>query len=166
MKTKDIVLLGLLAAILKASQVVLSFLPNIEIVSVLILIFSIRLGAKKTVYIAILYSVLNILMWGLNISTLGYFFVWTGYSLVCSMCKKVLHKDINVAIFLGVFGLIFGALFAIMYLPMGFSTAFSYWINGLLFDLVHCISNFVIGLWTFNPLLAGFDKAMKITYKN
>ena len=103
-------------------------------------------------------------MWGLNIATLGYFFVWSGYAIVCSICKKILYKDINVAIFLGFFWLIFGALFAIMYLPMGFSAAISYWINGLIFDLVHCVSNFVIGLWIFNPLLAGFDKAMKIAY--
>lgn len=162
MKAKDIVLVALLAAILKSAQVILSFLPNVEIVSVLILIFAIRLGAKKTVYIAALYSTLNILMWGLSISTLGYFFVWSGYAIVCSIFKKFLCKDINVAIFLGLFGLIFGAVFATLYLPMGFSTAVSYWINGLIFDLVHCVSNFVIGLWAFNPLLTGFDKAMKI----
>ena len=164
MKAKDIVLVALLAAILKSAQVILNFLPNVEIVSVLILIFAIRLGAKKTVYITVLYSTLNILMWGLSISTLVYFFVWSGYAIVCSICKKILYKDINVAIFVGFFGLIFGALFAIMYLPMGFSAAISYWINGLIFDLVHCVSNFVIGLWIFNPLLAGFDKAMKIAY--
>ena len=50
MKAKDIVLVALLAAILKSAQVILNFLPNVEIVSVLILIFAIRLGAKKTVY--------------------------------------------------------------------------------------------------------------------
>ena len=42
MNTKDIVLIGLLAGLLKSSQAVLSFLPNIEIVSLLILIFAIR----------------------------------------------------------------------------------------------------------------------------
>ena len=60
MNTKDIVLIGLLAALLKSSQVILSFLPNIEIVSLLILIFAIRLGAKRTVYITVLFSILNI----------------------------------------------------------------------------------------------------------
>ena len=71
MKAKDIVLVALLAAILKSAQVILNFLPNVEIVSVLILIFAIRLGAKKTVYITVLYSTLNILMWVLSISSLG-----------------------------------------------------------------------------------------------
>ena len=47
MNTKDIVLIGLLAALLKSVQAILSFLPNIEIVSLLILIFAIRLGTKE-----------------------------------------------------------------------------------------------------------------------
>ena len=70
MNTKDIVLIGLLAALLKSSQVILSFLPNIEIVSLLILIFAIRLGAKRTVYITVLFSILNILIWGLSHDTM------------------------------------------------------------------------------------------------
>ena len=165
MNTKDIVVVGLLSAILVSAQIILSFLPNIEIVSLLILIFSIRLGAKKTVCITLLYSALNILIWGLHLSTIGYFFIWSGYAVVCNKFKRFLNKDITVAIFLGVFGLIFGALFAILYIPMGVSFAFSYWINGLIFDLIHCISNFIIGIWVFSPLLSGFDKAIKTTHK-
>ena len=164
MNTKDIVLIGLLAALLKSSQAVLSFLPNIEIVSLLILIFSIRLGAKRTIYITVLFSTLNIMIWGLSPATIGYFFVWSGYSVVCSICKRFLNKDINVAIFLGFFGLIFGALFALIYLPMGYSYVLTYWINGLTFDIIHTVSNFIIGLWAFNPVLNGFDRAMKMVY--
>ncbi len=164
MKTKDIVLIGLLAALLKSSQAVLSFLPNIEIVSLLILIFAIRLGAKKTIYITVLFSTLNIMIWGLSPATIGYFFVWSGYGIVCSALRKILNKDIKAAIFLGMFGFIFGALFAIIYLPMGYSYAISYWINGILFDLVHGVSNFIVGLWAFNPVLSGFDRAMKMIY--
>ena len=89
MNTKDIVLIGLLAALLKSSQAVLSFLPNIEIVSLLILIFSIRLGAKRTIYITVLFSTLNIMIWGLSPATIGYFFVWSGYSVVCRDRKSV-----------------------------------------------------------------------------
>ncbi|WP_296645539.1 hypothetical protein [Romboutsia sp. 13368] len=165
MNTKDIVVVGLLSAILMSAQIILSFLPNIEIVSLLILIFAIKLGTRKTVCITLLYSALNVLIWGLNLSTIGYFFVWSGYAVICSKCKRFINKDITAAIFLGLFGLIFGALFAILYLPMGFSFAFSYWINGLMFDLIHCISNFIICIWAFSPLLSGFDKAMKTTYK-
>lgn len=165
MNTKDIVLIGLLAALLKSVQAILSFLPNIEIVSLLILIFAIRLGTKKTIYITILFSTLNIMIWGLNVATIGYFFVWSGYGFVCVLIKNLLRKDIIVAIFLGIYGLIFGGLFALIYLPMGYSYALSYWINGLIFDLVHGFSNFIIGLWVFKPMLNGFDRAMKVVYK-
>ncbi|MBC5995364.1 hypothetical protein EAI30_07160 [Romboutsia ilealis] len=165
MNTKDIVLIGLLAALLKSSQAILSFLPNIEIVSLLILIFSIRLGAKKTIYITVVFSTLNIMLWGFSPATIGYFFVWSGYSVVCSICGKFLNKDIKVAIFLGLFGIIFGALFALIYLPMGYAYVLTYWINGLTFDIIHTVSNFIIGLWAFTPVLNGFDRAMKIIYR-
>lgn len=165
MNTKDIVLIGLLAALLKSAQAILSFLPNIEIVSLLILIFAIRLGAKRTVYITVLFSTLNILIWGFNLATIGYFFVWSGYAVVCALFKNLLKNDISVAIFLGIYGLVFGGLFALIYLPMGYSYALSYWINGFIFDLVHGVSNFIVGLWAFSPVLNGFDRAMKTVYK-
>ena len=164
MNTKDIVLIGLLAALLKSSQVILSFLPNIEIVSLLILIFAIRLGAKRTVYITVLFSILNIMIWGLSPATIGYFFVWSGYGIVCSIFRKILNTEIRVALFLGLFGIIFGGLFAIIYLPMGYSYALSYWINGGIFDMVHAVSNFIVGIWAFNPVLNGFDRALKMIY--
>ena len=58
----------------------------------------------------------------------------------------------------------FGGLFALLYLPMGYSYALSYWINGLVFDIVHAVSNFIVGLWAFRPILNGFDRAMNIIY--
>ena len=164
MNTKDIVLIGLLAALLKSSQAMLSFLPNIEIVSLLILIFAIRLGSKRTVYITVLFSLLNIMIWGFSPATIGYFFVWSGYGIVCSIFRKILNTEIKVAIFLGLFGSIFGGLFALIYLPMGYSYALSYWINGLMFDIIHAVSNFIVGLWAFKPVLNGFDRAMKMVY--
>ena len=164
MNTKDIVLIGLLAALLKSSQMILSFLPNIEIVSLLILIFAIRLGAKRTVYITVLFSILNIMLWGLNLATIGYFFVWSGYGVVCSIFSKILNTEIKVALFLGLFGIMFGGLFALLYLPMGYSYALSYWINGFIFDIVHAVSNFIVGLWAFKPILNGFDRAMSMIY--
>ena len=165
MNTKDIVLIGLLAALLKSSQMILSFLPNIEIVSLLILIFAIRLGAKRTVYITVLFSILNIMLWGLNLATIGYFFVWSGYGVVCSIFKKFLNTEIKVALFLASFGSIFGGLFALLYLPMGYSYALSYWINGFIFDIVHAVSNFIVGLWVFKPILNGFDRAINMVYR-
>ena len=166
MKTKDIVVIGLLSALLKSSQIALSFLPNIEIVSLLIFIFSIRLGTKRTIYITTLYSMLNIMMWGLSPSTIGYFLIWGIYALVCNIFKNILNTDIKVAIFLGIFGMIFGSLFALIYLPMGYSYALSYWINGIMFDIVHAVSNFIIGLWAYKPLLNGFDRAMRMVYRD
>lgn len=53
----------------------------------------------------------------------------------------------------GLFGLCFGALCSIPYIFIGgWAMAFSYWISGLPFDLVHCAGNFVLTLVLYKPL--------------
>ena len=72
MNTKDIVLIGLLAALLKSSQVILSFLPNIEIVSLLILIFKFTFFSSKN---SNTNFILNILSYLLLLSLFVHYFI-------------------------------------------------------------------------------------------
>ena len=51
MKTKDIVLCGLLAAVMFVLQVAFGFLPNIEPVSILVIVFTLVLERKTLVII-------------------------------------------------------------------------------------------------------------------
>lgn len=166
MTTKDIVLVGLLAALLKASQAILSFLPNIEIVSLLILVFAIKLGAKKTIYVTTVFSVLNMLIWGINPASIGYFGVWGAFAIACSLLKGFITNEFRAALILGLFGICFGFLFVIVYLPIDKTYAITYWLNGISFDIIHAISNFIIGLWVFKPSINGFDRAYKAIYMN
>lgn len=165
MKTNDIVLIGILAALLKVSQAALSFLPNIEVVSLLILIFSIRLGVKRTIYITTVFSILNMLLWGVNPASIGYFGTWAIFALICSALKNFIKNEIRAAIVLGIYGFAFGLLFALGYLPFDKSYVMVFWLNGITFDIVHGISNFLIGIWIFNPVLKGFDRACNSIYK-
>ena len=53
----------------------------------------------------------------------------------------------------GFFGLAFGALCALPYLAAGgIGAAIAYWTSGLLFDVTHCVGNFVVCLVLFRPL--------------
>jgi energy-coupling factor transport system substrate-specific component len=53
----------------------------------------------------------------------------------------------------GIFGLFFGAMCAIPYLFIsGVSGAFAYWVAGIPYDILHCISNFLFCLVLFQPL--------------
>ena len=46
MRTKDIVMLGMMSAILLVVQVALRFIPNVELVSLLIIIYTLVFGSK------------------------------------------------------------------------------------------------------------------------
>jgi energy-coupling factor transport system substrate-specific component len=52
----------------------------------------------------------------------------------------------------GVFGLLFGALCGIADIFMGgLAYAVTKWTSGILFDIFHCVGNFVIALLLFVP---------------
>ena len=53
MKTREIVTMGILSAILLAAQVSLGFLPNIELVTLLLIVYTLVLK-KKVFFVSIL----------------------------------------------------------------------------------------------------------------
>ena len=61
MKTREIVTMGILSAILLAAQVSLGFLPNIELVTLLLIVYTLVL--KKKVFFVIYVFVLLEVLW-------------------------------------------------------------------------------------------------------
>ena len=64
MKTREIVIYGILSAVLLAAQVSLGFLPNIEIVTLLILVYTL-VFRKKVFFIIYIFVFLEGLIYGL-----------------------------------------------------------------------------------------------------
>lgn len=73
-----------------------------------------------------------------------------------ALVTMALHKirfPIIWAVISGTFGLFFGMLCAIPYLVTGGpAMAAAYWISGIPFDIIHCVSNFFICLILWKPL--------------
>lgn len=159
MRTKDLVIIGMLGAILVAVQYTLAFLPNIELVSLLIITFTLILN-KKTIYIICIFFLLEGLLFGFGLWWVNYLYIWFILYLITTILKKERSPFIW-AIVSGCFGFSFGALCSIPYFFMGlaggslgngFTSAFAYWISGIPFDLIHGISNYIIALFLFKPL--------------
>ena len=87
MKTKDIVLCGLLAAILFVLQVAFGFLPNIEPVTILILIFTFVLN-RKTLLIIYTFALLEGIFYGFGIWWIMYLYVWTILYFIVRLMRK------------------------------------------------------------------------------
>lgn len=62
----------------------------------------------------------------------------------------------------GLHGLCFGALCAIPYFFIGgWQMAFSWWVSGIPYDVIHCVSNTVLVFVLFPPLRRALERAKK-----
>lgn len=157
---REIALFGVLGAMTFGAKVAMSALPNIEPVSLFVMLFAVVFG-RKCVYPIYLYVLLEILFYGLNLWSINYLYVWLILA-VAAYCMKGVRQRFAWAMLCGIFGLLFGALCAPVYLfSGGLGFAVSWWISGIPFDISHCVGNFVIALVLFAPLRELLEKLYK-----
>ena len=148
---REIVLFGVLGALTFALQVVMGPLPNIEPVSLLVLLFGVVFGWKG-LYPVYVFVVMEILFYGLGLWNINYLYIWAVPTLA-GVLLRGMDTGLGWAMVSGVFGLAFGALCGIVDLFIGgWAYAAAKWVSGLSFDLMHCAGNFVISLVLFIPL--------------
>ena len=156
-----VVLSAMLSALLVVLQMAMAFLPNIEPVSLLVLVYTLVLG-RQVFYILFPFAVLEGLVFGFGLWWVSYLYVWPLWALVVLFLDK--HSaggSWTWAVASGAFGLSFGALCALPYLAGGPWAAVSYWLAGIPFDLVHCLGNFCLALVLAEPLRQLLDRLVK-----
>ena len=162
LSTLDLVILGLMGALLYLSQIILAPFPNIEVISFLIIVYTVK-WRWKVFYPIYLFVMLQGITYGFGVWWWSYLYVWSLLALIVLLFQCRIHS-LGCAILGGFFGLFFGALTAIPYLFIGGPTmAFSWWISGIPFDLIHCVGNAVVGLILWNPISRIF-RLPKIRY--
>ena len=145
------VLFAILGAMTFAAKYVMSFLPNIEPVSLMVMLFAVVFG-WKWVYPVYLYVVMEILFYGISLWNINYLYIWAILAVAAMFLQDMKHP-LGWAMLSGVFGLLFGALCGIVDIFIGgFSYAVTKWVSGIPFDIAHCAGNFVIALLLFKPL--------------
>ncbi len=147
----ELVILSLLGALLFVVQVALGFLPNIELVSVLTIVYA-RVYGWKVFYPIYLFVALEAVWYGINTWVIQYAYVWAILALVVLSLRRhdsrVLWVLVNTA-----YGFLFGALCSITYLFIGgFSAMAAYWISGIPFDLLHMGGNLLTSIILCEPL--------------
>lgn len=150
-KAKDIALVGVMVATLEAVKQALAFLPNVEMITLLIVLYALVFG--KRVYYAIpVFILMEGCLYGFGIWWIMYIYIWPLLAFVTRLYRKQ-ESPWFWAIFTGGFGLIFGALCAIPYLFIdGWHGALVWWVAGIPYDILHGISNVVLCLILFRPL--------------
>ena len=154
---REITLFAVLGAMMFALQVVMAPLPNIEPVSLLVMIFAAVFG-WKALYPVYVFVVMEILFYGISTWNIYYLYVWAVLAFAAILMRKQ-TQPLAWALLSAVYGLMFGALCGIVDIFVGgFGYAAAKWVSGIPFDLLHCGGNFVIALIMFRPLRNALEK--------
>lgn len=152
---KESAVLGMITALLTGGKAVLSFLPNIEIVSFMIIMLSVFLGFKMLLPV-FAFVLLEGVMYGFGVWWIGYLYIWPLLCVLSCIVGKSADR-FSLSVLSSLFGLFFGLLSSPPYIFIGTANpgikyAVSWWISGIPFDLIHGIGNLAVMLLLYNPV--------------
>lgn len=158
MPVQKITRIALLSAILYISKVALEFLPNVEIISFLTIIYTLVFGTEAFIIVTV-FNMFELLQWGFGVWWVSYLYIWPLLVMAALILKRIIGEEFVLwAVVSGGFGLSFGALFAIAYIPVSSAYAFTYWVSGLTWDVWHGACNFLIMLLIGRPVYKSLKK--------
>lgn len=152
MPIRKLTRIALLSAILYVSKIALEFVPNVELVSLLTIVYTLVFG-WEAILIVTVFNMFELIQWGFGTWWVSYLYAWPILVAITMALKKVVREEFLVwSIVSGIYGLLFGSLFAIVYIPIDTTYALTYWISGLPWDVAHCVANFIVMLILGKPL--------------
>ena len=138
-----VALSGILGAILLVSQIALAPLPNIEVVSVLVVLFTLVLG-RYVGYTLSVFILLEGLVYGFGLWWFSYLYIWTILAILTFFFRKM-ESRLGWALLCGFYGLLFGTLTSFpTFILSGFAVGVVYILSGIPFDLIHAAANFLL----------------------
>ena len=159
LKAADITLIALMVAVIEVSKAVLANIPNVELTSFWIILFTLYFGSR--IFYAIpVFILIEGAMYGFGLWWVMYLYAWP---LLAAFTHALSRADSPLlwAVVSGAFGLCFGLLCAVPYFFIGFISGgamqglrqmFAWWVAGIPFDLIHGASNFAIMLALYRPI--------------
>lgn len=156
---KKIALVGIAAATIECGKLALSFLPNVEVVTLLTALYGYVFGLYG-VLASVIFVCIEPLIWGVNTWIVLYFVYWPLVSIVFLVFGKIGLKNrwllASAAVFLTAF---FGLLSALIDVGLfsgyfdNFLYRFSiYYLRGIPFYIAQIVTNAVLFPLLFEPL--------------
>ena len=151
---RKLTLFGLLGAMIFAAKMAMASLPNIEPVSLLVMLLAVCYGWQG-LFPLYIYVFLELAVWGPGLWWICYLYVWL-ILFFLARCFQHMKSPWGWGALSGCFGLLFGAFCALVYwITGGWAAAVSWWISGIPMDLIHGVGNFVIAAILFRPMQRG-----------
>lgn len=148
---KEGAIFSMLGAIMYCSKLVMEALPNIHLVGMLTVAFTL-VYRKKALYPIYIFVLLSGLLAGFSTWWIPYLYIWTVLWAVTMLLPKEMPKKVAPVVYTVVcalHGLSYGVLYApvqALFFGLDFKGMLSWIAAGFSFDLIHCIGNLLIGV--------------------
>ena len=151
MRARDICLIAVLSATLTVGKMALSFLANVEVVTLLLTVYALTLPRSKVFIATFTFIATEAFIWGAHIWILMYLIHWPTLVFCASLFKgkfAPIFAIITAVVLTGLFGVqttVLEVLFLMNYHKIGFMKCFLLrYGTGVPFFITHVISNSII----------------------
>lgn len=165
--TREIVVFAMLGSVMYASKLIMEFAPNIHLIGVFTIAFTV-VYRKKALYPIYVYVLLTGMFGGFASWWIPYLYVWTALWGAVMLLPADMPKRLRPLIYMLVcaaHGFLYGTLYApaqaLLY-GLSFQKMIAWIIAGLPFDCIHGISNFFCGILIV-PVISTIKICRKIT---
>ena len=148
---REMTIFSMLGAIMYVSKMIMEFAPNIHLIGVFIVAFTV-VYRKKALYPIYIFVLLTGLFHGFNAWWLPYLYIWTVLWAAVMLLPVKIPKAWQPVVFMGI-NAIHGFLYGILYAPaqalvygLNFEGTLAWIATGLPWDMIHGISNFLCGI--------------------
>ena len=149
--TREVAVFGMLGAVMYVSKVIMEVAPNVHLLGVFVIAYTVVYG-KKALYPIYIYIFLNGIFSGFATWWIPYLYIWTVLWGVVMLLPKQMPKKIRPLVYMVVCAM-HGFLFGTLYAPaqalsygLSFEGMIAWIIAGLPWDFIHGVSNFICGL--------------------
>ena len=151
----ELLITAILGALTFAAKVAMAALPNIEPVTLLLILTALCFGARSLITCGI-YVLLEGLVYGFSTWWIPYLYIWPLLIALTLLCKRFENR-----FFWAVFAAVFGFVFGFLFLPVNYfvynmagnpELLKIYILNDIPFDALHAAGNFVTVLVLLPPL--------------
>ncbi|SIO23426.1 hypothetical protein SAMN05878443_2088 [Carnobacterium alterfunditum] len=140
-----ITLLAFMTALCQVSRQLLQFLPNIQPVTVILIILTLTLGIMDGLIVAVLSIILSNITLGMGVWTIAQIVSFCGIVLVTGLLIKPFFKKIPfgfMLLYAGFTGYLYGFLISLVQAPFfGIQNFLVYYASGIPFDTLHAAGN-------------------------
>ncbi len=167
---KEIIVFGMLGAVMFVTTWLMSFLPNIHLLDVFIIAMTV-VYRQKALYPLYLFVFIQGLFYGFQPWWLPYLYIWAFPWLITMLLPKKMPVWLGPIVY-AVVASLHGFLFGVLYAPgqalmfgLTFEKTIAWIIAGLPFDITHGVSNFICGLLLIFPLIKVMSQSEKYISK-